>query len=477
MAQNWTIGRRIALGFAVPVLLLLIVIGIAFVDYSSAADKITALTGVSREATLKELFMAERYADHLSWVHQLDLFLLGTREFQGQLDHRNCRFGQWLFDGRTRQGVEDPRLKDLLARIEEPHRILHESAGKIMELRKTGHEAEARQVFTGSTLPALEAAGGLLTGIRKRYSEIRGEKEQTAVAGTAAESRRARMVIAAIGGFAVLAAILLSIFISRGIGRTLKSIARQLSEGARQFDSAAGQVSSSSQWLAQGSSEQAASVQQTSSSSQEIGSMAEKGAGNARSAAELTADSQKIIQEAGHKLEEMVAAMNDINAQTGSISKIIKTIDEIAFQTNILALNASVEAARAGEAGMGFAVVAGEVRNLAQRCAEAARDTAVLIEGTVSKASHGKSKVNDVAEAMRSIAGAEGQVKMLIDEINLGSQEQQHGIAQIAKAMAQLEQVTHKVAATAEQSASAAEELNGQSAHLKAIVEELTAMV
>ena len=142
-------------------------------------------------------------------------------------------------------------------------------------------------------------------------------------------------------------------------------------------------------------------------------------------------------------------------------------IDEIAFQTNILALNAAVEAARAGEAGMGFAVVADEVRNLAQRCAQAAKDTASLIEESIAKSNDGKSKVDQVAAAIREITEESTTIKTLVDEVNLGSQEQARGMEQIGKAITQMEQVTQKTAANAEESASAAEELNAQSESLE----------
>ena len=244
-----------------------------------------------------------------------------------------------------------------------------------------------------------------------------------------------------------------------------------------QTASAAGQVASSSQSLAQGSSEQAASLQETSASSEEINAMARRNTENSRSAAELVSQSQQKFAHTGKSLEQMVVAMTEISASSDRISKIIKIIDEIAFQTNILALNAAVEAARAGEAGMGFAVVADEVRNLAQRCAQAARDTSSLIEESIAKSNDGKVKVNDVAVAIRSITEDSVKVKTLVDEVNLGSQEQARGIEQVAKAVSQMEKVTQTTAANAEESAAAAEELTAQSEAVKGIVEELVGMV
>lgn len=269
----------------------------------------------------------------------------------------------------------------------------------------------------------------------------------------------------------------IAFLVVRSISRTLIQVVGALDEGAEQVASAAGQVSSSSQSLAEGSSEQAASLEETSASSEEINSMARKNSENSRVAADLMGQSQAKFVQANQSLDQSVIAMSEINTQSDKISKIIKVIDEIAFQTNILALNAAVEAARAGEAGMGFAVVADEVRNLAQRCAQAAKDTAELIEESISKSNDGKIKVDQVATVIRTITEETARVKTLVDEVNLGSQEQARGIEQIAHAITQMEQVTQKTAASAEESASASEELTAQSETLKDIVDRLTAMV
>jgi methyl-accepting chemotaxis protein/methyl-accepting chemotaxis protein-1 (serine sensor receptor) len=278
-------------------------------------------------------------------------------------------------------------------------------------------------------------------------------------------------------GLSMLAGAGFSFVVIRSTNRVLMQVTDELNEGAQQTASAASQVSSLSQALAQGSSEQAASLEETSASSEEINSMARKNTENSHQAAGLVTQSQQKFVETNQSLEHMVVAMDDIKTSSDRISKIIKTIDEIAFQTNILALNAAVEAARAGEAGMGFAVVADEVRNLAQRCAQAAKDTASLIEESISKSGDGKIKVDQVAVAIRAITEEAGSIKVLVDDVNMGSQEQARGIDQIGKALTQMEQVTQKTAANAEECASAAEELNAQSATLKGIVERLTAMV
>jgi methyl-accepting chemotaxis protein/methyl-accepting chemotaxis protein-1 (serine sensor receptor) len=267
------------------------------------------------------------------------------------------------------------------------------------------------------------------------------------------------------------------IFIVRQVNSQLRETAVELSESAVQIASAANQVASSSQSLAQGASEQAATIEETSSASSEINSMAHRNTENSRTTADLVTSSQAGFAKTNQSLDEMVGAMDGINASSQKISKIIKVIDEIAFQTNILALNAAVEAARAGEAGMGFAVVADEVRNLAQRCAQAARDTAELIEDSIQRSDSGKAKVDQVAIAVRASTAESSKIKILVDEINLGSIEQSRGIDQISKAVGQMEQVTQSSAASAEEGAAAAEQLTAQAEAMKDIVERLKLMV
>ena len=263
----------------------------------------------------------------------------------------------------------------------------------------------------------------------------------------------------------------------RSLTRVLRQTVSELLEGAGQVANASAQVASSSQALAQGSSEQAASLEETSASSEEITSMTRKNAENSATAATLMMDVDHRVTDGNQTLEEMMQSMQEITGSSDKISKIIKVIDEIAFQTNILALNAAVEAARAGEAGMGFAVVADEVRSLAQRSAQAARDTAALIEESITKSNEGGTRLQRVAAVIRAITESTVKVKTLVDEVNLGSQEQARGIEQISKAIAQMDQVTQNTAASAEEGASASEELSAQAEAMDHAVRKLSRLV
>ena len=262
-----------------------------------------------------------------------------------------------------------------------------------------------------------------------------------------------------------------------GITKPVNKIVDGLNESASQVSSASGQLSSSSQQLAEGSAEQAASIQETSSTLEQSASMVRQNTENTKQAAILAKNAKDAAVKGNREMAEMMTSMSELKKSSDEIAKIIKVIDEIAFQTNILALNAAVEAARAGEAGMGFAVVAEEVRNLAQRSAQAAKDTASIIESNIHLSEQGVSVSKNVNTSLTEINEQAGKVSELLDEVAAASQEQAQGIAQINKAISQMEQVVQSNASTAEESASASEELSSQAVNMKDIVNSLVALV
>jgi methyl-accepting chemotaxis protein len=257
----------------------------------------------------------------------------------------------------------------------------------------------------------------------------------------------------------------------------LHAVGSGLSAASDEVNSAAGRISGVSQSLSQGASEQAASLQETSASLEEMASMTRTNADNARQADALMGETTKVVDYANQSMGGLTHSMREVSAASEETAKIVKTIDEIAFQTNLLALNAAVEAARAGEAGAGFAVVADEVRALAMRAAEAAKNTASLIESTVTKVKEGSDLVTKTAEAFSQVAGSTGKVKELVAEIAAASGEQAQGVDQINKAVTEMNRVTQQTAANAEESASAAEELAAQSETMKGVVAEMVALV
>ena len=261
------------------------------------------------------------------------------------------------------------------------------------------------------------------------------------------------------------------------IVRPLKLETDALSAGAQQVAAAAEQVAASSQHLSAGSSEQASALESTSASMEEMASMTRRNAENSRHAAELMGEMDTCVRDSNGALAAMVNSMAAMKDSSQQVSRIIKTIDEIAFQTNILALNAAVEAARAGEAGLGFAVVADEVRNLAQRSAQAAKDTAALIEDSIVKAQHGADQVGQVGTFITQITSKAGDVKGLIEQVAEASRQQTAGIDQVVNAVQEMEKVTQGVAATAEETAAASEELNAQAEVTMSSAHNLDALV
>ena len=244
----------------------------------------------------------------------------------------------------------------------------------------------------------------------------------------------------------------------------------QVSEATEQVSSASQQISEESQSLAQGANEQASSLEEVSSSLEEMASMTKQNSGNANQAKNLSGEADLNAQSGIQSMGKMDDAIKRIKKSSDQTAKIVKTIDEIAMQTNLLALNAAVEAARAGEAGRGFAVVAEEVRNLAQRSAQAAKNTADMISESVKNADDGVGIAEEVAKSFELIATSSKKVNDLIAEIAAASQEQSQGIDQVNTAVAQMDKVTQQNAANSEESASAAEELSSQAEELQNMV-------
>jgi hypothetical protein len=267
------------------------------------------------------------------------------------------------------------------------------------------------------------------------------------------------------------------VFVTRNITGILKRVIAGMSEGTDTVASVSSQVASASQALADGASAQASGIEEASASAEEMASMTRQNADHAGQANSMMAETRQVMDMANQSMTDLTTAMGDISTASQETAKIIKTIDEIAFQTNLLALNAAVEAARAGEAGAGFAVVADEVRNLAIRAAEAAKNTAGLIEGTVKKIQLGSGIVVKTNEAFSTVANGAKKVGELVAEISAASNEQAQGVQQINRAIAEMEKVVQVNAAGAEESASAAQEMNAQAEQMRQHVADLVRVV
>ncbi len=291
------------------------------------------------------------------------------------------------------------------------------------------------------------------------------------------QGERSRWIVTMIFLVSMLAAALVWFLMSNSIAKPIVKTIEDLREGITEVSSASAEVARSSQTLTEGASAQASAIEETSSSLEEIASMTKRNADNARQADNLMKQANEIIGRASIAMNEMTVSMTEINKASEDTSRIIKTIDGIAFQTNLLALNAAVEAARAGEAGAGFAVVAGEVRNLSVRAAEAAKNTAGLIEETVKKTQGGSELVDKTGKAFSEVAGSATRVGEILAEIAAASGDQAQGIDQVNKAVADLDRVVQQNVAGAEENASSSEELNAQAQEMKRLLSHLERVV
>ena len=392
------------------------------------------------------------------------------------------------------QALRDP---ELIRAANENFKAMEEKFAALRKIIHLKEDIERIEKIAEGANRYEHAMNGLLENWL-HLQELGGQREEagqavieacktTADAGLTNTDRIATEAAASLGtsttimvvGLAVgtIIAVLVALYIARSITGPLNRAVDSLSSGAEQVTSAAGQVSQSSQSLAEGASEQASSLEETSASLEEITSMTRQNTENSTQAKTLAAQAQSDAETGNDAMGRMSQAIDEIKKSADETAGIVKTIEEIAFQTNLLALNAAVEAARAGDAGKGFAVVAEEVRNLAQRAAEAARNTGELITGSVKNAENGVAISREVAESLAKIAEGSAKVNQIASEVAAAGHEQLQGIEQVNTAVSQMDQVTQQNAANSEEGASAAEELTAQAQEMMKVVDELAGLV
>ena len=290
-------------------------------------------------------------------------------------------------------------------------------------------------------------------------------------------SRNAGILMTVVSLAIAVLAVLAGVLFANGISKPVKRAVNFLNDTGRLLTKTSHQLLDASHEITDGASQQAAAIEETSASLEEMSSMTRKNADNANHVNGLMRDSGQAVDHANQSMEELTSSMQDISHASEETSKIVKTIDEIAFQTNLLALNAAVEAARAGEAGAGFAVVADEVRNLAMRAAEAAKETGVIIEGTVNLVTDGANLVTKTSEAFQKVETDTKRAAELVGEITVGSSEQAEGIEQVNRAIGEMDEIIQQNALTTEKSETASTEMNSQANQMKEHVEKLRDLV
>ncbi len=409
---------------------------------------------------------------------QKNFLLASSKEERQKQNERSVKYveGYNEFLNKAKPLLYSEKAKELYSKLEKANQEWLQVNKQVMDLGDKDALAEKRasvDLAFGLAREKVNVVDELLTDLTK--AKEANAKKMSDETTRIYNSSRLLMIILTAGGFVL--GLLSGILLTRSITKPVNKIIASLTDGANEVTSAAGQVSSAAQSLAEGSSEQAASIEQTSSSLEEMSSMTKQNADNAQQANSLMGEAKQVVATANESMGKLTQSMAEITKASEETSKIIKTIDEIAFQTNLLALNAAVEAARAGEAGAGFAVVADEVRNLAMRAADAAKNTANLIEGTVKKVKDGSELVGRTNEAFKQVAGSSAKAADLVAEISAASNEQAQGIGQINTAVTELDKVTQQNAANAEESASAAEEMSAQAETMQGTVVELMAVV
>ncbi|MGF1633592.1 MAG: methyl-accepting chemotaxis protein [Phycisphaerae bacterium] len=471
--MTMTIGRRVSLGFAGAVLVTAVLGGYCYQQLSSIDHEVDLLANDSLPGLQSSGNMRIIAGDSLS--HVLKHVIAETPEAMTAIEAEMADLAAEkkktldTYDA-TITLDEDRQMFDALAARREAFEAV---VAEVLPLSRSMKTKESLELINRKLLPIFkeyaEATDDLVA-----WNQANGLRTSQTAQGTVGAAQNGILIgIAA----AVLVGIGVAYPIVRSTNSVLSRMAGMLANGADQVAAASAQVSSASQSLAQGSSEQAAALEETSSSLEEMSSQTKKNAETAQQAAALADDAQQAAGRGNVSMTKMGQAINDIQASAQETAKIIKVIDEIAFQTNLLALNAAVEAARAGEAGKGFAVVAEEVRNLAMRSAEAAKNTSQLIEQSVGNSRNGVTIAQEVGKVLAEITQSSEKVNGLIAEIAAATREQSTGIEQVNQAVGQMDKVTQQNAANAEESAAASEELASQAAQLQQVVGDLSALV
>ena len=468
-----TIGKRIVLGFTACILITAGLGTFTFTRLSAIEGHTTLITadclpGVAASGKIESIVQQNR-------ALLLEHVIADDPKEMGDVE---ARMAKAVADGDKVFSAYEPTItrdedRRLFNAMKAARGEWVASREPVLVLSRGQKPKEAIAAYQRTAYPAYVKARDAATALAE-FNRKSGD-EAGAATMAAVSGGKTAAIFGSVG--AALAGVVVAFFIVRGVSRALTHIAATLGDGSGQVASAASQVSAASQSLAQGTSEQAASLEETSSSLEEVSSMTKKNAETARQASSLSTEAKQAADEGNAAMQKMNTAIAQIERSASETSKILKVIDEIAFQTNLLALNAAVEAARAGEAGKGFAVVAEEVRNLAMRSAEAAKNTAGLIEQSVTASRNGVAICGEVGKSLSEITVAAGKVNGLVGEITAASHEQTKGIDQVNTAVAQMDKVTQASAANAEETAAASEELSGQAEQLRQVVRDLLTLV
>jgi len=370
--------------------------------------------------------------------------------------------------------TDNAQIRAAVAELDQNHADFQVQAEKLM----TEHSRLVQSsVDLAAAMAKLERASDETQDLLSRVEEQAASEMGTARVAGAEAATLSMKAMTGVLAIALVAGILIGMVVTRVVTKPLRRAIDDLSNGADQVTSASSQVATASQDMAQGASTQASNLEEAAAALEEMTSMTRQNATDTKKSSELAGNVLKLVSGASDAMGRMTGTIDQIKTSSDDTARIIKTIDEIAFQTNLLALNAAVEAARAGDAGKGFAVVAEEVRNLAQRSAEAAKDTTGLIEGAQRHANDGVEECESVSGILKDVVSGVTEFELLMESVASAGNQQSQGVEEISTSIAQIDNITQTSAASSEETASASEELSAQANDFRSLVQGLVRVI